>query len=228
MGEEALPFVMILVPMFIALGYDAIVGVMCSYVATRIGFGTSWMNPFSLAIAQGIAGIPVMSGAAYRIVLWVIFTAIAIVFTMRYAAKIKKNQKLSVAYESDKYYRDDFGEKSKQELPFTLGHKPVMLTIVVTMAWTIWGVIVKGYYIPEIASQFFVMGLVSGIIGIIFKLNDMHLNDIAKAFDHGATDLLGAARLDWGQWERFQIKFQAVLFAGASAAVIIAVMMGFS
>lgn len=342
MGEESLPFVMILVPMFIALGYDAIVGVMCSYVATQIGFGTSWMNPFSLAIAQGIAGIPVMSGAAYRIVLWVIFTGIAIIFTMRYAAKIKKNPKLSVAYESDKYYRDDFGEKSRQELPFTLGHKLVMLTIVVTMAWTIWGVIVKGYYIPEIASQFFVMGLVSGIIGIIFKLNDMHLNDIAKAFDHGAADLLGAAlcvgmaqgiiiilggtsatdgtvlntilytigegmknfptvvsawlmyvfqtvfnffvvsgsgqaaltmpimaplsdivgvsrqvsvlafqlgdafsnfivptsgcllgalaaaRLDWGQWARFMIKFQAVLFIGASAAVIIAVMMGFS
>ena len=66
MGEEALPFVMILVPMFVAMGYDAVVGVVCSYVATQIGFGTSWMNPFSLAVAQGIAGIPVMSGVAFR------------------------------------------------------------------------------------------------------------------------------------------------------------------
>ena len=39
MGEEAIPFVMILVPMFIAMGYDAVVGIMCSYVATQIGFG---------------------------------------------------------------------------------------------------------------------------------------------------------------------------------------------
>lgn len=342
MGEEAIPFVMILVPMFIALGYDAVVGIMCSYVATQIGFGSSWMNPFSLAIAQGIAGIPVMSGATYRIVLWVIFTGIAIIFTMRYAIKIKKNPQLSVAYESDKQYRDDFNAKSKEETPFTLGHKLIILTIVATMTWTIWGVIVKGYYIPEIASQFFVMGLVSGIIGVIFKLNDMHMNDIAKAFDRGAADLLGAAlcvgmaqgiiiilggtsatdgtvlntilytigegmkgfppmlsawlmyvfqavfnffvvsgsgqaaltmpimaplsdivgvtrqvsvlafqlgdafsnvivptsgcllgalaaaRLDWGKWAKFQIKFQAVLFVFASAAVIIAVMMGFS
>ena len=38
MGEEALPFVMILVPMFVAMGYDAVVGVVCSYVATQIGF----------------------------------------------------------------------------------------------------------------------------------------------------------------------------------------------
>ena len=90
MGEEAIPFVMILVPLFIALGYDAVVGIMCSYVATQIGFGSSWMNPFSLAVAQGVAGIPVMSGAGFRIVLWVIFTATAIIFTMRYAVKIKK------------------------------------------------------------------------------------------------------------------------------------------
>ena len=70
MGEEAIPFVMILVPMFIAMGYDAIVGVMCSYVATQVGFGTSWQNPFGLAVAQGIADIPVMSGAWFRIMLF--------------------------------------------------------------------------------------------------------------------------------------------------------------
>ena len=69
-------------------GYDAVVGVVCSYVATQIGFGTSWMNPFSLAVAQGIAGIPVMSGAAFRIVLWLFFTGLTIVFTMRYASTV--------------------------------------------------------------------------------------------------------------------------------------------
>lgn len=193
MGEEALPFVMILVPMFIAMGYDAVVGIMCSYVATQIGFGTSWQNPFGLAIAQGIADVPVMSGAWFRIPLWIAFTGLTIAFTMRYARKIKKNPQLSVAYESDQAYRDEFSQNEKKDLPFTLGHKLVILTIVLTIIWTIWGVIEKGYYIPEIASQFFVMGLVSGIIGVIFKLNGMKLNDIAKAFDRGAADLLGAA-----------------------------------
>ena len=193
MGEEAIPFVMILVPMFIAMGYDAVVGIMCSYVATQIGFGTSWQNPFGLAVAQGIAGIPVMSGAWFRIPLWIIFTALTCVFTMRYAAKVKKNPKMSVAYESDQEYRDDFEKNGKADLPFTLGHKLVLLTILVCMIWTIWGVVTQGYYIPEIASQFFVMGLVSGIIGLIFHLNDMQLNDIPRAFDHGAADLLGAA-----------------------------------
>lgn len=342
MGEESLPFVMILVPMFIGLGYDAVVGIMCSYVATQVGFASSWMNPFSLAVAQGIAQVPVMSGAPFRIVMWIVFTGAAIIFTMKYAQKIRKNPEKSVAYETDQYYRDDFKNKGKEELPFTLGHKLVLLTIVVVLGWTIWGVVIQGYYIPELASQFFVMGLVAGIIGVVFHLNDMRLNDIAKAFDHGAAELLGAAlcvgmaqgilivlggtdatsptvlntilhsisemmksfppvlsawgmyvfqalfnffvvsgsgqaaltmpimapladlvgvsrqvavlafqlgdgftnfivptsgclmgalaaaRLDWGRWVKFQIKFQGVLFVLASATVIIAVMIGFS
>ena len=69
----------------------------------------------------------------------------------------------------------------------------MLLTLLATIVWTIWGVLVKGYYIPEIASQFFVMGFVAGIIGVVFKLNGMELNDIAKSFDKGAADLLGAA-----------------------------------
>ena len=193
MGEEAIPFVMIVVPMFVAMGYDAVVGIMCTYVATQIGFGTSWMNPFGLAVAQGIAQIPVMSGAIFRIIVWVIFTGITCAFTIRYAMAVKKKPTMSVAYESDAYYRQEFNPQEKQNMPFTLGHKLVILTLVITIVWTIWGVVTQGYYIPEIASQFFVMGFVAGILGIVFKLNDMKLNDLAKSFDRGAAGLLGAA-----------------------------------
>ena len=51
----------------------------------------------------------------------------------------------------------------------------------------------KGYYIPEIASQFFVMGLVAGIIAVLFKLDGMKVNDIASSFQSGAADLAGTA-----------------------------------
>ncbi|MCI8510687.1 MAG: putative basic amino acid antiporter YfcC [Lachnospiraceae bacterium] len=193
MSEETIPFVMVIVPMAIAMGYDAVVGIMCSYVAAQIGFGTSWQNPFSVAIAQGISGLQVMSGAWFRIPVWILFTALACIFTMRYATKVKKNPRISVSYETDYAYRTDFSSEDKKNLPFTLGHKLVLLTVAACMVWTIWGVVYKGYYIPEIASQFFVMGLISGIIGIMFHLNDMRLNDIATSFNQGASDLLGAA-----------------------------------
>ena len=35
------------------------------------------------------------------------------------------------------------------------------------------------------------MGLVAGVIGLIFRLNDMHLNDIPAAFNQGAADITG-------------------------------------
>ena len=65
MGEEALPFTMILCPLFVAVGYDTVIAVLVTYVATQIGFGSSWMNPFSVGVAQGIAGIDVFSGAGF-------------------------------------------------------------------------------------------------------------------------------------------------------------------
>ena len=101
MGEEALPFTMILCPLFVAVGYDTVIAVLVTYVATQIGFGASWMNPFSVGIAQGIAGIDVFSGAGFRMVMWVVFTALGCGMTMFYAAKVKKTPTISVAYESD-------------------------------------------------------------------------------------------------------------------------------
>ena len=74
MGEEALPFTMILCPLFVAVGYDSVIAVLVTYVATQIGFGSSWMNPFSVGIAQGIAGIDVFSGAGFRMVMSVSYT----------------------------------------------------------------------------------------------------------------------------------------------------------
>ncbi|QSX06487.1 putative basic amino acid antiporter YfcC [Sedimentibacter sp. zth1] len=195
MGEEAIPFAMILIPLVVAMGYDSIVGILITYVATQIGFGASWMNPFSLAIAQGIAGIPVFSGSAFRIVLWFVFTAIGIVATMLYAAKVKKDPMRSLAHESDEYFRKDFEQRGKEQTKFQIGHALVLLTIVVGIVWVIWGVMKNGYYIPELATQFFIMGIVAGIIGVIFKLNGMTVNEMAKAFKAGVTDLVGAAMI---------------------------------
>ena len=49
---------------------------------------------------------------------------------------------------------------------FGLGHILVLLTLAATVVWVIWGVMTQGYYMPEIATQFFIMGIVSGVIGV--------------------------------------------------------------
>ncbi|MBW3110652.1 MULTISPECIES: putative basic amino acid antiporter YfcC [Bacillaceae] len=192
MGEEAIAFAMILVPIMIAIGYDAITGIMITYVATQIGFATSWMNPFGVAIAQGVSGVPVLSGAGFRIVMWIVFTLVGIVYTWRYANTIKKDPKRSLSYTTDEYFRKE-GKVEHLNAKFTWGHSLVILTVVVGIAWIIWGVVEHAYYIPEIASQFFTIGLVAGIIGVLFKLNGMSWDDVANGFIDGAKDLLPAA-----------------------------------
>jgi len=195
MGEESLPFAMILIPMVIAMGYDAVTGVLITYVATQIGFGASWMNPFSLVVAQGIAGVPVFSGATFRIVCWFVFTGLGMTMMLLYARKVKKDPTRSISYESDAFFRDDMeqgGSEGKFD-EFKLGHALVLITIVAGMVWVVWGVMNKGYYIPELATQFFIMGIVAGVIGVIFKLNGMKMNDIASSFQRGVADIVGAA-----------------------------------
>ena len=194
MGEEAIAFAIIIAPLMVKLGYDGITAVMVTYVATQIGFGSSWMNPFSVAIAQGIAGVPVMSGSVPRMVMWALFTLVGIVFTMSYASKIKKDPTLSHCYATDAYFRtgDDAAAEST-EVRFNLGDWLILTTIVASLIWVIWGVVIHEWYIPEIASQFFTMGLVAGIIGVVFRLNDMTVNDIAAGFKEGAGSLLPAA-----------------------------------
>ena len=85
MSEETIAFIIIFVPLAISMGYDSIVGVLISYVAAHTGFAGAMLNPFTIGIAQGLAGVPTFSGIEYRIICWVILTTIAIVFTILYA-----------------------------------------------------------------------------------------------------------------------------------------------
>ncbi|MCH1930686.1 putative basic amino acid antiporter YfcC [Shewanella sp. A25] len=194
MGEEAIAFAIIICPLMIRLGYDGITTVMVTYVATQIGFASSWMNPFSVAIAQGIAGIQVLSASEFRIPMWVGFTLFGIVFTMRYASRIQEQPQLSHSYHTDAFFRTQQGD-AKLESRFNLGDMLILLTLVATMVWVIWGVVVKAWFIPEIASQFFTMGIISGVIATIFKLNGMTLNKMAQSFKDGAKTMLEPALL---------------------------------
>ena len=193
MSEETIPFAMIIIPFCIAIGYDSLTGVVVTFVASQVGNATSWMNPFGVAIAQGIAGVPVLSGAPFRIVMFIIVTAASVAYLMVYTRKIKKNPEASPVYHTDSYWRNLHQSKEGEKREFLLGHKLILLTILAGMVWVVWGVTEKAYYIPEIASQFFVMGLVSGIIAVIFKVGDMDANEIASSFSKGASDLVGAA-----------------------------------
>lgn len=64
--EEAVAFYPILVPVFLALGYDAIVCVGAIFLAASMGTAFSTINPFSVVIASNAAGIQFTEGIGFR------------------------------------------------------------------------------------------------------------------------------------------------------------------
>ncbi|WP_434939438.1 putative basic amino acid antiporter YfcC [Shewanella sp. HL-SH8] len=188
MGEEAIAFCIVLLPLMRAIGYSGIVTILVTYVATQIGFAASWMNPFSVAIAQGIADLPLMSGLEFRVIMWFIFTSIGVAFTMHYAQKIKRNPELSPCFSEEV-----FSTEPQVKVKFNLTDGLILTTFMLGIVWVIWGVIARGYYIPELASQFFTLGCAIGLIAILSKR--LKVNDVANAFKKGAQELLPAAMI---------------------------------
>ena len=106
MSEETIAFVVILVPLAISMGYDSIVGVMLVYVAAHVGFAGAPLNPFTVGIAQSLAGLPMFSGIEYRTICWLILTVIMMAFVLIYAARVKKDPTKSIVYNEDSYWRE--------------------------------------------------------------------------------------------------------------------------
>ncbi len=181
MSEEVIPFVLMLVPVMKRLRYNNVTTLLVTFVASQIGFATSWMNPFSVAVAQGIAQLPLLSGLPLRLFMWSVFTTFGIAFTLRYSTRTRS----PAAPGEEPIAGHHFNLQSGDIL--------VLLALVATIIWIVWGVVFGGYYLPELATQFVILGIVAGIIGCLFRLDGMHANKAVQAFRQGAMDLLPAA-----------------------------------
>lgn len=178
MGEETIAFLALLLPLVDRLGLPRASAVMCTYMASQIGFGTSWMNPFSVVVAQGIVGLPVLSGASLRVVMWACFTLFGIIFTLRYAAK-------------HRCIPEAIGDVTELPAPMNWADRTILFAVLANVGWIIWGVTAKGYYIPQIATQFFTLGLVVGAIAVIDKRMD--INRVADTFIEGVKQMVPVA-----------------------------------
>ena len=105
MSEETVAFVPLLVPLAISLGYDSFTGLCMVYLAAHVGFSGAFLNPFTIGIAQQMSGLPLFSAMGYRLLCWVILTAVAIAFVLVYAARIRRKPRLSPMYEADAFWR---------------------------------------------------------------------------------------------------------------------------
>jgi uncharacterized ion transporter superfamily protein YfcC len=189
MNEEIIPFVLILVPICLALGYDSIVGVAIPLVGAHIGFASAFLNPFNVGIAQGIADVPIFSGIGYRVICWLISTFVAIIFILYYLKRLEKNPELSPTFAEDSERRrtEHFENIYNNSDVFSLRHKIVLLAFVLSLLMLVVGVIQFKWFIEEISAMFFIMGIAVGIIG------GLKSDEIIKGFLDGAKDLVGTA-----------------------------------
>ena len=101
MSEETIAFVAVVIPLARSLGYDDFVGVCMVYVAAHVGFAGAMLNPFTIGIAQDMAGLPLFSGIEYRVFCWLILMAITITFVLWYAGRVKNKNVKSLDSEDD-------------------------------------------------------------------------------------------------------------------------------
>lgn len=185
--EEAVPFVAILAPLTLTLGYDSIVAVGMTYLACALGFSSAMLNPFTVGIAQSIAEIPMFSGVEYRTIVWLITTMVGTGFLMIYAMKIKKNPEFSPVYESDQVKRENIKVLEGENMILSTQHKVILFLLTSCIGIIVWGVLAKGFWIPQIAAVFLITGILSGFIG------RLKADEMADAFIEGAKGMIGAA-----------------------------------
>ena len=88
--EECVPLVPIVVALSINLGWDALTGISMSLLAVGCGFASGVCNPFTVGVAQQLAGLPMFSGAWMRMLSFVLIYALLFAFTFIYAKKKEK------------------------------------------------------------------------------------------------------------------------------------------
>ncbi len=187
MCEEVIPFTLIFVPLALALGYDSLVGVSLTFLSAGVGFAGAFLNPFTLQIAQGIAGLQPVSGLGYRLFVWFVATGLTTAWVMIYAARIKKDPKRSLMYELDKARKEEIAKKLDAGADFTWRHGACLVLLAGTIAAMIYGVIELDWFIIELGGLFFAMGVLTGIVA------GLSPNKIARAFIDGAKEMAGAA-----------------------------------
>ena len=190
MAEEALVFYPILVPLFLAAGYDLIVPLAIIFGGTSIGCIPAFSNPFSVIIASNAAGINWMDGLTARLLLWVIVTAVLIWYILRYAAKIKKDPTASLVYKIDGEVKPLYEVNiSKESTTPKLEWKTKLLLLIyiATFLTMIGGVVFLDWWTTEMSALFLGSSI---LLAVITRLNE---KVFIREFIKGAESLLSVA-----------------------------------
>ncbi len=106
--EEVVLLVPVMIALSYSLGWDALVGLGMSILATNMGFSAAISNPYTLGVAQQLAELPLFSGAWLRIIIFVVIYLILASFLSAYARKIDQDPTASLVHKEDKAEREKY------------------------------------------------------------------------------------------------------------------------
>ena len=189
MAEEALVFYPILVPLFLAAGYDLLVPLAIIFGGTSVGGIPAFSNPFSTIIASNAAGINWMDGLSERLILWVIVTALMVWYILRYAKKIKKDPTASLVFKIDGEVKPLYDLHISSDTKSKLEWKTILLILIYIMTFLtmIAGVVFLKWWAIEMSALFLGSSI---LIGVITGINE---KIFIREFIKGAESLLSVA-----------------------------------
>ncbi|MDQ6609873.1 MAG: YfcC family protein [Bacteroidota bacterium] len=190
MGEEALVFYPILVPLFLAAGYDLIVPLAIIFGGTSVGGIPAFSNPFSTIIASNAAGINWMNGLTERLLLWILVTGLLVWYILRYAAKVKKNPATSLVLKIDGLVAPPYevainNETTTAKLEWKT--KLLLLIYLTTFLTMIAGVVFLKWWTLEMSALFLGSSI---LIAVITRMKE---KIFTREFIKGAESLLSVA-----------------------------------
>ena len=193
-GEEYFPFVLVLITLSLALGYDRITAVAIIMVGYGVGYGAALINPFTILIAQDIAGLQPASGLWYRMVLMVVFLPIGIHHVWSYAKKVGRDPAASLvadvsAPEGMSISSGGDGEAGADHPPMTTTHKLILAAVAISQIVIVYGLSQWHWSLVEMQAVF--VGL-TVIIAIIARISP---DRAAVEFGVGAASLTSTALL---------------------------------
>lgn len=190
MEEEALVFIPILVPLFIAAGYDLLVPVAIVFAGTSVGGIAGFSNPFSNIIASNAAGINWMDGLYERLLIWFIATALMAWYIVRYAAKIKKDPAASFVLKIDGDVKPPYDiaiNQFAQKPSLTAKTITLLFIYAATFITMIGGIVFLSWWTLEMSALF--LGA-SVLVAVITRMNE---KKFVGQFIKGAESLLSVA-----------------------------------
>ena len=183
LGEELLPLIPVFLILSIRLGYDRIFGFALVYLASSVGFAAATTNPFTLQVAQGIAGLPLCSGITLRIIFFACAITIFITYVLWYGRKIINNHPAAILGEEGFH----LGTSDIKHIPLRKRHITVVAASILIFAFIIYGTQAYGWFLDEMAGGFILMGLCAAII------SKMSIQETTKAFIKGLEGMVVAA-----------------------------------